>query len=259
MNFPKQPVDAGQPLAGPLFSICTLVTNHAEYTAMVQSFVSRGFTTETTEFLYLDNTIKNDWDAFQGIKRFLLMARGTYIIVCHQDIRLLSDDREILEKRLMALDASDPNWALAGNAGAKQDGFLVTRISDPHGDDQRCGNFPAQVVSLDENFIVIRRDGMPSLSSGLSGFHLYGTDLCLQARCAGRTAWVIDFHLRHLSAGSVDLSFHKAQRSLESHYDQILKKPWEIRTTCTKLLLGGGGFRRWLARRRLNRRLLKGK
>ena len=251
----QQPIDAGQPLPGPLFSICTLVTRHAEYAAMLESFEARGFTPDRAEFLYLDNSEGHQWDAFQGIRRFLSLARGAYVILCHQDVRLHSDDAEALHTSLSALNALDADWALAGNAGAMADGSLVIRISDPHGEDQRRGNLPARVVSLDENFIVIRRDALVSISAGLSGFHLYGTDMCLQARCAGRSAWVIDFHLRHLSAGKVDASFHQAQQRLEAHYDKVLSLPWHIRTTCTKMILGGGGLRRWLARRKLARRL----
>jgi hypothetical protein len=66
---------------------------------------------------------------------------------------------------------------------------------------------------------------------------------------------VIDFHLRHLSAGRVDASFHQVQQRLEAHYDKLLTLPGQIRTTCTKLILGGGDLRRWLARRKLARRL----
>jgi len=259
MSFPTQPVDAGSPIPGPVFSICTLVTRHADYTAMVESFLSRGFTAERTEFLYLDNTSGNNWYAFQGIRRFLNIARGTYVIICHQDIRLLTDDASVLLQRLAALDARDPEWALAGNAGATENGALAIRISDPHGEDQRQGSFPARVVSLDENFLILRRDALVSVSAGLRGFHLYGTDLCLQARCAGRSAWVVDFHLRHLSAGRVDVAFLEAQQALQAHYDQILKKPWNIRTTCTQFILGGFGLRRWLQRRRLARRFRQAK
>lgn len=251
----QHPTDAGQAPAGPLFSICTLVTRHAEYAAMLESFAACGFTPDKAEFLYLDNSKGHQWDAFQGIRRFLSLARGTYVILCHQDIRLVADDIEILCARLAALDALDADWALAGNAGAMADGSLVIRISDPHGEDQRRGAFPARVVSLDENFVIIRRDALVSVSAAGSGFHLYGTDMCLQARCAGRSAWVIDFHLRHLSAGKVDASFHQAQQRLEAHYDKLLTLPWHIRTTCTKMILGGGGLRRWLARRKLAKRL----
>ncbi|MCA3404430.1 MAG: acyl esterase [Roseomonas sp.] len=250
-------MDVGRPIAAAPFSICTLVTRHADYIAMVESFLSRGFTPECAEFLYLDNTNRNNWDAFQGIRRFLSLARGTYVIICHQDIRLLTDDVATLQERLAALDTQDPDWALAGNAGATEGGSLVARISDPHGDDQRRGSFPTRVLSLDENFLIIRRDALVSVSAGLRGFHLYGTDMCLQARCAGRSAWVIDFHLRHLSAGRVDGSFHQAQQALEKHYDTALKLPGKIRTTCTKLSLGGSGWRRWLARRRMARRMMR--
>jgi hypothetical protein len=255
MSFTPPPRDASTTLSGPIFSICTLVTNHAEYRAMVESFTAGGFTAEYAEFLYLDNSATNNWDAFRGIQRFICVARGHYVILCHQDIRLINDDCAVLQERLAALDGLDADWALAGNAGATANGSLVIRISDPHGEDQRRGPFPTQVVSLDENFIILRRDALVSVSAGLSGFHFYGTDMCLQARCAGRSAWAIDFHLRHLSEGRVDASFHEAQRALEAHYDKLLSLPWNIRTTCTKLILGGGGLRRWLARRRLARRL----
>jgi hypothetical protein len=53
----------------------------------------------------------------------------------------------------------------------------------------------------------------------------------------------------------VDASFHQTQQRLEAHYDKLLNLPWHIRTTCAKMILGGGGLRRWLARRRLAKRL----
>lgn len=250
MESAPELLNVGEPLAGPLFSICTLVTRHAEYKGMVESFIAQGFTGDNSEFLYLDNAARHRWDAFQGIRRFLTRARGAYVLLCHQDIRLLGDGFQKLRECLAALDGLDPEWALAGNAGATQEGALVIRISDPHGEDQRRGAFPARVVSLDENFIIIRRDALVGISAGLAGFHLYGTDMCLQARCAGRSAWVIDFHLRHLSAGKVDASFHQVQRALESQYDQTFRHfPWRIRTTCTRLVLGGGRLKRWFFRR----------
>ena len=240
----------------PLFSVCTLVTDKVEYARMRASFTQQGFAASNTEFLYLDNTVTNQWDAFSGIARFMFLARGRFVIICHQDIRLL-EGIECLQTKLAELDAFDPAWALAGNAGGTLDSGIARRISDPHGEDQRIGEFPARAASLDENFIILRRDAPIGISSKLSGFHFYGTDLCLQARFAGRSAWIIDFHLRHHSAGRVDRHFHETQQALEAHYDQVLARPWSIRTTCTKLILGGGGLRRWLARRRLKRRLLR--
>lgn len=244
-------------MAQPLFTICTLMTNQAQYEEMRASFVAKGFQEEETEFLCLDNSNGNRWDAFSGIALFMTQAKGRFLIICHQDIRLIDSRTQLCEK-LSELDTLDRFWALAGNAGGTVAGGIATRISDPHGEDQRRGSFPAKAVSLDENFILLRRDAPIGISATLSGFHFYGTDLCLQARFAGRSAWIIDFHLRHLSAGRVDRSFYLAQQALQSHYNALLSRPWKIRTTCTRLNLGhslGGLVRQWFANRRLARRL----
>ncbi len=56
---------------------------------------------------------------------------------------------------------------------------------------------PIRVGSLDENFIVVKRQANLALSHDMSGFHLYGTDLCIIADILGRTSYVVDFHLCH--------------------------------------------------------------
>jgi len=220
------------------FSICSLVTDHGEYAEMVESFRERGFGGADCEFLYLDNSESNAFDAFAGYNLFLTRASGDYLILCHQDILLLEQDREALEQRLAELDVLDPAWALCGNAGGIADGKLAIRITDPHGADQSTGSFPARAVALDENFIVARRDSNLALSHDLGGFHLYGADLCIVADMLGRTAYVIDFHLRHKSAGKTDAVFYAARRAAIAKYRRALRTRW-IRTTCTTFLVSG--------------------
>ncbi|WP_149535608.1 acyl esterase [Siccirubricoccus phaeus] len=232
------------------FSICTLVNDRAQHAAMVASFQAGGFGPKLAEFLALDTTEGQGCDAFQGIPRLLAAARGRYVVLCHQDVRLLSDGAAVLLARLAELDRLDPGWALAGNAGATPEGELAIRISDPYGEDQRRGRLPARAVSLDENFLVLRRAAPVGLSADLAGFHLYGADLCLQARLAGRSAWVIDFHLRHLSPGRKDASFHAAQTAFEAKYAALLAGLRGMRTTCTQLDLRRSRLGRWLWRRK---------
>jgi hypothetical protein len=73
---------------------------------------------EDCEYLFIDNSLSNDVDAFQGYNRFLAEAKGKYIILCHQDIELIADRRDVLDKRLAELEKADPDWGLCGNAGA---------------------------------------------------------------------------------------------------------------------------------------------
>jgi len=238
----------------PVFSICTLVTEAAQHSAMRASFEARGFTPGHAEFLTVDNTGGNRRCAYAGLREMLLAASGAYAILCHQDVRLLADGAAELEARLAALDRRDPRWAVAGNAGTTEEGELRLRISDPHGEDQNRGPLPARAASLDENFLVLRREAGVLPSAGLRGFHLYGTDLCLQARVAGRTAWVIDFHLRHLSAGRVDRGFLAEQAAFERHWGRRIGRSERIRTTCAKLTLRGGMAGVLLASLRLAKR-----
>ncbi len=207
---------------------------------MRASFAAHGFTPGVTEFLHLDNSARNAWDAYAGLARLLDQARGAHVILCHQDVRLIGDDAAKLAALLTALTERDPDWAVAGNAGASEEGELRIRITDPHGVDQSAGPFPARVESLDENFLILRAEAGLRPSAALRGFHLYGTDLCLQARRAGRTAWVVDFHLRHLSPGRVDAGFLALQARFERHWGRLLRRRLAIRTTCARLRLRVG-------------------
>jgi len=219
------------------FSICTLVTIAHQYGAMVERFRSRGFDGEDCEFLYIDNSSGNTFDAFSGINRFLDRARGKYVIVCHQDIVLLDDGFDRLQAIIRELDAKDPRWAVLGNAGGRPSGGLAIRISDLHGDDTRIGGpFPARAVSLDENFLVIRREARIGVSEEISGFHLYGTELCYMADVLGYSCYVVDFHLRHNGDGALDGSFRQIERLMVQRYARI-SRPRLIATTCTTFLI----------------------
>jgi hypothetical protein len=220
------------------YSICTLVTNPAEYAQMVESFRAGGFLEPDCEFLHLDNTRGNAFDAYSGNNLFLNVARGQFIILCHQDVQLIEDGRENLDNALANLTRLDPNWAACGNAGGEYVGRLAIRITDAQGVDQKIGHFPANVQSLDENFIVVRRSANLALSHDLKGFHLYGADLCIMADILGRSCYVIDFHLLHKSGGVIDKSFSEVRERLICKYRRAFRSRW-IQATCTRLFVSG--------------------
>lgn len=246
----------------PRYTIGTLVSNSALYDKMRRSFTVGGFSDDDVEYIYVDNTGTTQTDAYRGLNAILNAARAPIVILCHQDVSLLDDDRHALDARLTELDARDPAWAVAGNAGGVAPGQLALCITDPHGANQRVGELPERVASLDENFLIVRRDSRIGFSHDLEGFHFYGADLCLHADVMGRTCYVIDFHLHHASAGKKDTTFAAAEIDFRIKWSKALSPRW-LQTTCALVHLAGSPTRHTFGRlldgpfARLARRLPK--
>ena len=196
------------------FSICSLVTDLDEYQEMIDSAKKAGFDGDDVEYLYSDNSQQNTLDGYSGFNRFNDEATGEYLIMCHQDVLFNFDTRRVLDDRIAELDSLDRNWALAGNAGKMHNGGVRARITDPHQSDTRLGPFPSKMQTLDENFLIYDRKKPIAASHQLSGFHLYGSDLSLNAEALGYSMYVIDFHLHHKSQGNPNESYFKLQKSL---------------------------------------------
>lgn len=220
----------------PEFSFCSLVTDTGQYESMIESMRAAGFDNENAEFLYLDNTKENTGDGYSGLNTLANAARGRFIVFCHQDI-LAIDGPERLRKVIVDLTELDPNWAAFGNAGVR-DGerfmFLNERATVVAGKARRRVE---RVDSLDENFFVLRQDSRLGFSADLEGFHLYGTDLVLQARVRGLSAYAVDFRVEHLGLGRIDLAFQKSCDALEEKYARAFA-PQTLSTTCASLDIG---------------------
>ncbi len=229
---------------GPAYSFCTLVSRPAQYAQMLASFRAAGFTAADCEFLYLDNSTTNQGDGYQGLNRLIAAARGRYIVLCHQDL-LAIDPRARLDECLTQLGTHAPDWAVVGNSGHDDRGRKRQRLTDRYGYDMTAGPLPARVDSLDENFLLLRRDAALGFSHDLSGFHLYGTDLCLQADLRGRSAWVVDFHMEHLGQGRVDASFAACMTGFGQKYRRALR-PRSVITPSVRLTVGRFDPAAWL-------------
>lgn len=218
----------------PRYTIATLVNDEMQYGAMLTSFRAGGFVEPEVEFL----AARAAPSAPQGLNALLAAANGSFVVLCHQDVRLIADGRDVLDRSLADLADHDPTWALAGNAGGVAPGRLAMSITDPHGRGRRLGPLPARAMSLDENFIVVRTEAGLRFSRDLDGFHLYGADICLVADVLGWSAWVIDFHLEHLSPGRKDQTFSQAERRFRAKWSRALRPRW-MQTTCTLARLSG--------------------
>ena len=214
------------------FSICTIVNDMNEYLIMKQSFEENGFTKDC-EYIIADNTVENEFDAYESISHFLKVANGLYVLVVHQDIRV-KDNVEKLKSCLLELTNKDAAWAVCGNAGSRGYHESILHISyDSHKD--LTDELPIKVNSLDENFLIIRKSSNMTVSPNLKGFHLYGTDLCIIAHFLGYNCYVIEFMVQHLSKGNIG-SLKIYENVFVMQYGDKMKLGY-IQTTCTQFYL----------------------
>lgn len=219
------PVYVAEPLPSEReFSVVSLVVQDERYQRLLASFAAKGFTSENTEFFAIDNRTGNSFDGYSALRAVLPGLRGRHVLFTHDDIELTADGIDELRALLKKLEAIDPSWMIAGNAGgifmgAGNAHFL--HLDDPYGAFRLPHPEPVRVWALDENFLVMPRHRMPLPSLGFSGFHLFATDMCLQARAAGGSSYVIPFLLRHHGKGLVDGTFPDTQGQLERKYSHL--------------------------------------
>ncbi len=191
------------------FSVYTFMTDGAQYEQMNASFIAAGF--QPDGFVCLADSAD---DPYAVVNRISAQADVRYPILCHQDVRLdQGAGAEDLLRTLDQLDAIDRYWVVAGTAGVTRSGRHVRRLTDPSGGPSH-GALPSPVVSLDENFLVFNGRARARCTPELTGFHLYGTDVCLHALSSGGSAYVIDFPLTHLSSGSRGTDYDVCRRRL---------------------------------------------
>jgi hypothetical protein len=243
------------------FTIATLVTDLKEYGEMAGSYVNAGFTGDICEYIYIDNSEKNNLDAYEGLNLFLQTARSEYIIICHQDVLINFDNIDALNRQIEEISLLDPNWAILSNAGGLENDLyqrIVSHVVYEDGHEQIIGTLPQKVCTVDENFMVIKRSANLALSHDLSGFHLYGTDICLIAELMGYSAYAIDFKLTHKSYGNPDNSYSALMEKLAAKYAWFMRSR-TILTTITDFRLSPSAFNRRFfsskfAKRKMRRR-----
>lgn len=217
------------------FSICTLVSDLQEYDQMKASFEACGFT-DGCEYLFYDNSHVNQVDAYQAITGFLKQAKGRYLIVVHQDVRCLDTKQQLLTC-LGDLTKLDSRWAICGNAGCN-DYHEQVRYLENGGTVLQDDGLPKQVKSLDENLLIINRNTNLTVSGDLTGYHLYGTDLCIIADFLGYSSYVIPFMVNHLSLGG-STNLKEAISQFRNEYGRKLRNRY-VETTCTRFYLSNG-------------------
>lgn len=169
-------------------------------------------------------------------------SRSDIIIICHQDVSLVGNWFEILEKTIAKLP---DDWAILGSAGISlecsrrdvgfwggtkgDEEFIVGSVWD---DDSKLGELPywngikeiTKVHCVDECLFVLRKSTGLRFDPSFNGFHFYGVDICLQARAAGYGVYCADLPIVHY--GKYSASFTDDSRYWS--FFRKLKAKWDL-------------------------------
>ena len=178
-----------------------------------------------------------------GIER----ARHEWVVWVHQDVFLPAGWDRCLAQQL---DEAERRFGPIGVAGVYGVGEVIARSDDStqplaaerigwvvdRGRMLRDGpELPARVATLDELLLIVRRDSGLRFDPAL-GFHLYGADICLQAREQGLAvvALAAPCHHNSRSVGLPEAFFASAE---------VFARKWSHRlpvaTPCVVIDRGG--------------------
>jgi hypothetical protein len=163
---------------------------------------------------------------------------GDVVVFAHQDVFLPAGWAKKLCEGIKQLTERDPLWGVAGAYGVttygKSAGYVYSTglrrfVGEPFAE-------LIQVRSLDEMLLVLRRSADLRFDEGLPGFHLYGTDICLEAELRGMRNYVLPCFALHNSCGVkwLPMGFWQAYIYLRRKWKDRLP----ILTPCTKITTG---------------------
>lgn len=173
--------------------------------------------------------------AGQAYNAGLAQATREIQVFAHQDVFLPAGWLDHLMDSIDRLEKVDPAWGVLGVFGVtwmlEKRGYVYsTGLKNMIGEPFQ-GIYEA--ISLDEMVLVLRRSAGLRFDEQLPGFHLYGTDICLEARQRGLRSYILPLFCIHNSNGiqSFPAAFWKGYFYLQRKWRGQLP----LHTCCTTI------------------------
>jgi SAM-dependent methyltransferase len=170
-------------------------------------------------------------NAAEALQQGIARASGDWYLFCDQDVYFPAGSGYELAARLSKIPSSELPNAILGFAGLsigsdgriQKSGLVLDRVT--------LFDHPssASAVSLDELAVVVSRETRWKIDEDL-GWHLWATDLCLQAlfdSCGPKFAELLRIPLFHNSLNDFTMSesFRRSTKRLAAKYPQLLGIP----------------------------------
>jgi hypothetical protein len=130
-------------------------------------------------------------------------ATNDILVFCHSDVYLPPHWMSHVSEAIQALDSAHAKWGVLGVVGADLNGTVQGHVFSTGLQSIIGAPFSGSVraKSLDEMVLVMRRSTGLRFDESLPGFHLYGTDICLEASERGLGSYIIPAFCIHNSRG----------------------------------------------------------
>jgi hypothetical protein len=173
--------------------------------------------------------------ASEAYNKGISEATGELLVFAHTDVYLPEGWLDNLARTLRKLSRTDPHWGVLGVVGIAKSGGVCGHVYSTGLKDMVGRPFDGciETVSLDELLLITRRSTGLQFDEQLSGFHLYGTDICLEAKKRGMKNYIISAFCIHNSVG-----IRKLPRDFWRAYFYLRTKWWKelpIQTCCTTI------------------------
>jgi glycosyltransferase involved in cell wall biosynthesis len=178
-------------------------------------------------------------------------SREDVVIFAHQDVYFPRGWNSRLAAAVEHLERAREPWAILGVWGIRPDRRYAGKVWCSGGHREhvaRTGRPVVEVASIDEIVIVMNRRAGLRFDENLPGFHLYATDIILQARQKGYKAFIFDGPVVHNSRPNpnpLDRHFFAAYRYMQRKWADQLPV-----LTCTVPITRWGWplYKRWSKR-----------
>lgn len=155
------------------------------------------------------------------------------IVFCHQDVFFPEAWISQLQHAVEYLEAHDPGWGVLGCSGVTREGEFrghvfsqgVGIIGEP--------SEPAEIQTLDEIVLILKKSSGLRFDEKLPHFHLYGTDICLRAAERGMGTYAISAFCIHNTYQNFNLpnEFYESCEYVRAAWRNCLP----IQTTCIRI------------------------
>ncbi|HTY85969.1 MAG TPA: glycosyltransferase [Candidatus Acidoferrum sp.] len=179
-------------------------------------------------------------------------ARSDLLVFVHQDVYLPAGWLARVENAVGMISEKDPDWGVLGVWGVQTSGERAGLVYDGGWGRILGGQFDGglEVESLDEMVLILRKSAGLNFDPRIAGFHMYGTDICLEAKRRGKKCYAI----AALSIHNTNQYWMLPWQFWKGYW--AMRKKWRaqlpVKTTCTDITRWCWPMIRWNVVRGVN-------